>query len=260
MTVTANGLSAGTDYTLAITSSNGKISINNNGEITIDSTIARADAGNYTVTATGIGDYEGTVNVQVTLNVRQTLQNAGLTITKDTRTVTVGSSHPLTRKITVTATGLTAGTHYTLSITGRPPNATAGRVTIDDSGKITIATTIALDDDGEYTVTATGAGIYGGTVVGSFRLRVKETLAHAGLVINDGSKAVSSQSGSGTDRYTMPIETNGLTGGTHYTLAITPSNGRVSIDNNGVITITLPITSTELGGLHSNSHRNRPPV
>ena len=72
---------------------------------------------------------------------------------------------------TVTFTGLTAGTDYTLSI-AKNTGTTPGAITIGSGGTITITTAIALADAGTYTVTATGQGNYTGTVTDTFTLTV----------------------------------------------------------------------------------------
>ena len=69
MTIDTNGLTAGTDYTLSVTPSNGPVSIDNNGVITISDNVGSNDARKYTVTATGMGDYEGSVTGDFTLGV-----------------------------------------------------------------------------------------------------------------------------------------------------------------------------------------------
>ena len=63
-------LIAGTDYGLSITAAgSGAVSIANDGRITMTSAIALSDAGDYTVTATGTGNYAGTVSDTFTLTV-----------------------------------------------------------------------------------------------------------------------------------------------------------------------------------------------
>ncbi|MCM8922345.1 MAG: hypothetical protein LC540_20190, partial [Candidatus Thiodiazotropha sp.] len=73
MPVTANGLTAGTDYTLSITppssTATRAVTIDDDGQITITTAIVLADGGTYTVTATGKDNYEGTVTGDFVLTV-----------------------------------------------------------------------------------------------------------------------------------------------------------------------------------------------
>ena len=76
--------------------------------------------------------------------------------------------------ITVTDSGgLILGTDYTLSITGRPTNASSSALAINSStGEITITSNAPTDDEGVYTVTAEGQGNYAGNKHTSFTLTV----------------------------------------------------------------------------------------
>ena len=77
---------------------------------------------------------------------------------------------------------LTAGTDYNLSLQ-RPPGASSS-VTIDDSGSITVANTVAADDGGQYTVIATGTG--GKKLSAAFTLTLYDTDL-ADLLLNGGT-------------------------------------------------------------------------
>ena len=68
-----SSLTAGIDYDLSIDKAGtavDAVSIYNSGSIDIADTIVLADAGTYTVTATGIGNYEGTVTASFDLTVQ----------------------------------------------------------------------------------------------------------------------------------------------------------------------------------------------
>ena len=71
-TITSD-LTAGTDYDLSIDKAGtavDAVSIDDGGSITIANTIATTDAGTYTVTATGKGNYEGTITKDFVLTVQ----------------------------------------------------------------------------------------------------------------------------------------------------------------------------------------------
>ena len=167
-------LEFGTDYDLDITTaSGGEASFFSSPSFdsgvitfTITDDIARSDAGSYSLTATGMDNYTGTVSDTFVLTVNaKSLTDTDFTLTVDNTSVTVstGGTH------TATVGGsLIAGTDYDLSITA----AGSGAVSIANDGSITMTSAIALSDAGDYTVTATGKGDYTGTVSDDFTLTV----------------------------------------------------------------------------------------
>ena len=74
--VAFNGLIAGTDYTLSISPEVTGMSIADNGKITITDAIEENDKGEYTVKATGIGNYTNLVEATFHLSVDPPLTDA----------------------------------------------------------------------------------------------------------------------------------------------------------------------------------------
>ena len=140
------------------------VTINNAGNITIDSTITVSDAGTYTITATGQGNYTGTKNGNLHPDRRPESTGAKpiwdrLPMKQSDFEITAGSGSDITR--TLNFNGALAGgigTDYTVGITA-PSGAVASRVSLNsNTGELTISADIAPDDSGTYTVTATGQG------------------------------------------------------------------------------------------------------
>ena len=169
-------LEFGTDYDLDITTAGGGATSFfsspsfDSGVITFTITddIARSDAGNYSLTATGMDNYTGSVSDTFTLTVdAKSLTDSDFTLTVGNTSVTVSTE--ATHNAAVGGS-LTAGTDYGLSITG--PGVSSSAVSIANDGRITMTSAIALSDAGSYTVTATGKDNYIGTVSDDFTLTV----------------------------------------------------------------------------------------
>ena len=151
------------------------VSINNDGTITIGSGITVSDAGDYTITATGQGNYSGTVTGTFNLTVNPKTLTSALLGTINNQPADFAVSAGITSKHTKTLsfTGpLTAGTDFTLAITNRPTGAKKEHVKLTDTGDLTVTTDVVPDDEGTYTVTATGQGNYGSTTTASFTLSI----------------------------------------------------------------------------------------
>ena len=169
-------LEFGTDYDVDITTAGGGAASFfsspsfDSGVITFTITddIARSDAGNYSLTATGMDNYTGSVSDTFTLTVdAKSLTDSDFTLTVGNTSVTVSTE--ATHNAAVGGS-LTAGTDYGLSITG--PGVSSSAVSIANNGRITMTSAIALSDAGSYTVTATGKDNYIGTVSDDFTLTV----------------------------------------------------------------------------------------
>ena len=153
-----------------------------NGVITFTITddIARSDEGSYSLTATGMDNYTGSVSDTFVLTVNaKSLTDTDFTLTVDDITVTASTGG--TEHATIGGS-LTAGTDYDLSITA----AGTGAVSITDDGSITMTSAIALSDAGSYTVTATGKGDYTGTVSDDFTLTVSAQPVLGAINYDDG--------------------------------------------------------------------------
>ena len=142
---------------------------------------------------------EGGVSSEVNAKPQASLAEAGFTISVANLTVWqfLSSTHSAT-----IGGGLTAGTDYSLTLTG--PTGNTGVVSIDNSGTITTPKTgtspsISLSDEGLYTITATGEGAYKGTETTTFTLDVKEELTNS---LPDSSFTASSTFRPGTDKET----------------------------------------------------------
>ena len=165
--VMTSSLTAGTDYTLAITAwpgttNDGVVSIDNDGKVSTTEVITIAAAGSYTVTASGNGNYSGTATGTFTLTVNPKELTSALlgSISTTDFTIKAGFANAETRTLNFDAS-LTVGTDYTLAITGRPPDAKPGHLSLDAATAVlTLSTDIAPDDSGEYTLTVSAAGNY----------------------------------------------------------------------------------------------------
>ncbi len=249
--IAGDTLTATTDYTLEITDSSnnvpGFMSIDANGDIAINDSIAVSDGGTYTVTAAGTGSYSGTTSADFTLTVNSIdiATVAGFSISVDDKTATAKSTDSHNAVIGGT---LTATTDYTLQITDSSNNV-PGFMSIDADGDITIADSIAVSDGGTYTVTAAGTGNYSGTTNADFTLTVepKDIAAVTGFSISVDDKTATAKS---TDSHNAVIGGT-LTATTDYTLEITDSSNNVpgfmSIDANGDIAINDSIAVSDGG-------------
>ncbi len=180
--VIGGSLTATTDYTLKITDSSdnvpGFMSIDDNGGITINDSIAVSDRGTYTVTVAGAGNYSGTTSATFTLTVEpiDITKVTGFSITAGNQTVPPlqASDFP----VIIDNAGLTAGTDYDLSI--EKGEAPVNGVTIDNSGLVSIAATIDADNGGTYTVKATGKNNYFAVKTAEFVLTVAYSIGDPG--------------------------------------------------------------------------------
>ena len=229
-------LAAGTDYGLSITGpgvTSGAVSIADDGTITMTSAIVLSDTGDYTVTATGTGNYTGTVSDDFTLTVtKKSLTAAGLALTIGATSVTAGtgSSHQV-----AISQGFTAGDDYILEITP-PAGAAANHLSITNTGDITIAAAIAQGDGGTYTVTATGQNNYSGTVSATFTLTVTDQPTLGSITYDNGDFTLGDQianqspigTNSGEATYAMKTGENlpaGLNLAADGTISGTPTAG-----------------------------------
>ena len=142
-------------------------SSSNTNVVTVDSNgnLTTAGAGTAIITATSA--FDTTKTATQSLTVDRAALSGMVAFADTTATSGTGGSHGGT----VTFTGLTAGTDYTLSI-AKDTGTTPGAISIGSGGAITITNAIALADAGTYTVTATGRGNYTGTVTDTFTLTV----------------------------------------------------------------------------------------
>ena len=209
----AGGLIPTSDYTLSIDkggSSVAAVTINNAGNITIDSTITVNDTGNYTITATGQNNYTGDVTGTFALTVGQKalVQSdlGSITNAQSDFEITAGSGSDITR--TLNFNGALAGgigTDYTVGITA-PSGAVASRVSLNsNTGELTISADIVPDDSGTYTVTATGDGNYKDTASATFVL----TVTAASVSISYSSTTLTASYGEGIPTLTPTITPSG---------------------------------------------------
>ena len=176
----AGGLTHTSDYTLSIDkggSSVTAVTIGNDGTITIGSGITVSDAGDYTITATGQGNYTGEVTGTFALTVNPITLTSTLlgTINNPAAdfTVSAGITSDHTTTLLSFTGSLTAGTDFTLAITNRPTGATEAHVSLNSTtGLLTVTTNVLPADSGSYTVTATGKNNYGSTTTASFTLSI----------------------------------------------------------------------------------------
>ena len=165
--ITSGGLTPGSDYTLSIDKGGNPVAavtIDNDGNISIDAGITVSDTGNYTITATGQGNYSGTITGTFTLTVDAIPLTSTLlgSINNPAADFTVSAGITSEHTTTLSFTGsLTINEDYTLSITDRPTDATDSHVSLNSStGVLTVTTDVVPDDAGVYTVTASGQGKY----------------------------------------------------------------------------------------------------
>ena len=247
------GLTGGTDYSLAIAAPAGvtnHLSITNGGTITIGSAIEVTQAGIYTVTAAGKGNYSGTVSDSFTLRVNR----------KDITTIPAfnvsASNKAATARTSETYQGgtmggsLEFGTDYGLAITTKAGGAANffSVDSVDSSGAImfSIISGIALNDAGTYTITAAGmvGSNYTGSVSDDFQLTVTpKSLSDFGAAVFGVSvddKAAAALTGDSHSATITNTGTPSLAVNTDYSLAIIAPAGvtnHLSIDDNGTIII-----------------------
>ena len=168
-------LTYGTDYVISISKAGSSVEAlvynPDTQEIDIADTIGLADAGSYTIRASGMGLYNEAVtdDFELTVSVSNTklLDTTGFSITDLSHTVTALTGASVT--LSIDKAGLTPTSDYSLSIS---PDAN-GNIHIDDAGAITIDAGITVNDAGDYTITATGRNDYSGTVSATFTLNVQ---------------------------------------------------------------------------------------
>ena len=161
------GLTHTDDYTLSIAkggSAVATLSIDNDGTISIGAGIIVSDGGDYTITATGRGNYSGTVTGTFTLTVNsRTLTSAMLGSISNPSAdfeIQAGFANAETRTLNFDGS-LTIDDDYTLAITGRPQGAKPDHLSLDAATAVlTLSTDIVPDDSGEYTLTVSAAGNY----------------------------------------------------------------------------------------------------
>ncbi len=239
---------AGTDYTLSIApvqstqNTTGAITIDSaTGEISIDQGVTVADAGDYTITATGINNYinASSTTATFTLTVGPKGFNNAPIFDTNSLSATVDFQTTTSHSILLTGSGYTFGTDYDLSIAADDPQNqnTTGAITIDSAtGKISIGSGVTVNDTGTYTVTATGEGNYSGVSTASFSLKVVIPLSTvAGFQLSVTDRTFTSS----TTGHYADVTAGGLTAGTDYRLRIEPATD-ASIDNAGLISLTNP--------------------
>ena len=289
--VVTSSLSAGTDYTLAITAWPGTanddiVRIDNDGKISTTDLISIAANGSYTVTAGGIGNYSGTAAANFILAVNP----------KDLTSALLGSINNPSADFTISSgitndhiktlsfgTSLTIDEDYTLAIKTRPTDATAEHVSLTGAGVLTVTTDVVPDDEGYYTVEATGKDNYRGTETVSFTLSilpldipsityspvtaVYDTAAAAGptvvpsdaadKVIYSSSSDLNNDTGLNLDPDTGEISgtpTRILPGGKTYTISITGKDGTKYDGATATTTVNVTVEKRNIEGTLSYSH------
>ena len=146
--------------------------VESSGALSVSSTTA-VHTGSYTITASGSGDYTGTKEAQVSIDVApKALSQSDLGGITNSLSVNTGGSSPFVETLSFDGQ-LVLGDDYSVSITSYPDNAVQSRVTLTSTGELTIASGVLLSEAGEYTVTATGTGNYTGTATAQFTLNVQ---------------------------------------------------------------------------------------
>ena len=226
-TINFSGLAEGTDYTLSISPIIQGMFINNGGIITIASDIAVSDGGTYTVKATGINNYTGSVSDEFVLTVEANI--SGKLSYQDIITTygTQANKAPTWADV--------ADTNQTLSYAFKSTNIPTG-INIDTAnGTVSVSNMASAMTAQAFTVVATGTGNYKSSIEGTINITVDRkaltgTLEYANVIVSPGYSGKT---------HTGTVEFTGLAKGTDYDLSIKPvpdSNGW-SIDASGVITI-----------------------
>ena len=247
----------------------GAVSIDNGGTITIGSAIEVTQAGIYTVTAAGKGNYSGTVSDSFTLRVNRKDITTIPTFNVSASGKTATSRTSETYQGGTMGGGLKYGTDYGLTITTKAGGAANffSVDSVDSSGAIMFSVTngIALNDAGTYTLRANGMGSYTGSVSDDFVLTVNQKslfdLDDAVFGVSVDDKVVTALT---EDSHTTTITNTGspsLVFNTDYSLAITAPAGvtpnHLSIANDGTITIASAIEGNPRRHLHPNGQRPR---
>ncbi len=246
-------------YTVEIKDSGGstpaKITVDPEGRVAVADTIASGDAGDYTVTVTGTGNYGGTANAAFALTVgKASIAYAEIILTPSAITAEAFQSKGLQVSVTAGDRTLNADTDYTLKLTDSGgADADTGKFSV--IGK-TIETTgsIGVSDSGDYTVAidAKPEGSYTGSSSKIFTLTVNaKPLSSAAAGITLSGSSVSIVEG-GTDSTSVAISgLGGLTKDTDYTLSIVPPVGvtanKLTINTDGEVSIPDTVLPDDTG-------------
>lgn len=203
-------LSSGTDYTLSYTNSSGS---------TVSSII---NAGTYTITATGKGNYSGTVSATYTVNKA----NLGsITLSASSSTYDGTTKSPTITVKNSSSTTLTSGSDYTLSYT------------------LNGSAVSQIKDAGTYSVIATGTGNYTGTKSATYTVNTR-TISSITVSPTSGTYTGSALSPTITVKYNSTT----LTKNTEYILTYTLNGSTVSqLKEIGSYTITATGTGNYTG-------------
>ncbi|RLW68239.1 MAG: hypothetical protein B6D68_04050, partial [spirochete symbiont of Stewartia floridana] len=161
-------LTAGTDYTLSVKNSDGALS----DEITVNldtaaaahalvvsGKITEADAGTYTIVATGKGGYKGTAEQTFGLTVnKKSIAGAAVTVTPGEAVEVLTGGVFASTAVTLGCPALVYNTDYTLTIRkdgGSPVD--SARIILDlETGRYVASYQIAIADAGDYIIAVTG--------------------------------------------------------------------------------------------------------
>ena len=174
-----DGLIAATDYELTITGPGGAavpaVTIDNNGNINIDSDIDKSNTGLYSITATGINNYTGKIEKEFTLTVRREI--TGISFTPSTLSLMPDQTMTALTPTLTTGEGNQPDDDYiayTIS-----PNLNADTGLTFDTATGTISGTATTESPSKtYTITVVpNAGHYTSTSTATVDIEVTEALS-----------------------------------------------------------------------------------
>ncbi len=255
-------LTVGTDYTLSVKNSDGalsdKITVNLDTaaavhDVVVSGEITEADAGTYTIVATGKGGYKGTAEQTFDLTVnKKSIAGAAVTVTPGEAAEVLTGGVFASTAVSLGGTDLVYNTDYTLGIkksNGDPVD--SARITLDlETGRYVASNQIAITDAGDYIIAATGIGNYEGTQDSpSFALTVNK--ADLGTAAVSFSSAETDINTAKDITVTVKLGARTLMIGEDYTLAVqkdgSPVDGNKFTLNGNTISITDQIESTDAG-------------
>ena len=246
-------------YTIVETGSSSAvdgITVDGNGKVTVSDTAASMSATEFTVTATGTGLYGGSLTAKITITIANSIQQIAGTLSYAPISTTTGTAAEQAAVWTGASPEQTV--KYTIVETGS--SSAVDGITVDGNGKVTVSDSAASMSATEFTVTATGTELYGGSLTAKITITIANsiqqlagTLSYAPLSTTTGTATEQNAVWTGaspeqTVKYTI-VETDSSSAVNGITV---DGNGKVMVSDTAAIMsaneFTVTATGTELYG------------
>ena len=233
-----SGANPGQTVSYSISPSVSGVSVDrSSGRVSVSSSAGLMDR-DFTVTATGSGNYAGTVTGTIRVNVQKS--SIGGTLRYSSISIDSGNSAYQNPQWSGAKSGQTVSYSIAPSVSGVSVDSSSGRVSVSSSAGLM---------DRDFSVTATGSGNYTGTATGTIRVKVKTgisgTLRYGGISIEVGSNDSQNPQWSGaksgqTVSYSIAPSVSGV--------SVDSSSGRVSVSSSaGLMDRDFTVTATGSG-------------